>query len=174
MSVAIGLGFDVHPFEEEKPLVLGGIRLDGPGLSGHSDGDVITHAIADALLGAARLDDLGTLFPDTDERYRGASSIQLLEQVVSLVASANWRLANIDVAVAAERPRLSAHIAAMEATISEVLQPLLTPGHETPSSPDSTESGKLAVRIKPKRGEGLGAIGRGEGIAVWAIALLER
>lgn len=173
MTVAIGLGFDVHPFEEGKPLVLGGVRLDGPGLAGHSDGDVITHALADALLGAARMDDLGTLFPDSDERYRGASSIQLLEEVVSLIACAHWRLGNVDVAVAAERPRLAAHIAAMEITISRALEPLLT-ASEPPSSSAVDDKGHLAIRIKPKRAEGLGTIGRGEGIAVWAVALLER
>jgi 2-C-methyl-D-erythritol 2,4-cyclodiphosphate synthase len=158
----VGLGFDVHPFADSGTLVLGGVELDGPALMGHSDADAVTHAVADALLGAAGLPDLGTLFPEDDDRYRGASSIKLLRDVASRVAAAGWQLANVDVVVAAERPALADHVRAMSTNLSGALIALFPePGAQ-----------KL-VSVKPKRGEGLGAIGRGEGIAVWAVALLD-
>lgn len=160
----VGLGFDVHPFAEagRGTLVLGGVELDGPALVGHSDADAVAHAVADALLGAAGLPDLGTLFPPDDDRYRDASSIKLLRDVAGRVAAAGWRLANVDVVVAAERPSLAAYVGAMARNMSGALVALFPePGAQ-----------KL-VSIKPKRGEGLGAIGRGEGIAVWAVALLD-
>ena len=157
----VGLGFDVHPFGGEGPLVLGGVTFDGPGLAGHSDADVVAHAVADALLGAAGLADLGTLFPATDERYRGANSMALLRVVAGRVAESGWQLANVDVVVAAERPHLAAHLPAMAEGLGAALHPLV--GH----------SATPAVSVKPKRVEGLGAIGRAEGIAAWAVALLE-
>jgi 2-C-methyl-D-erythritol 2,4-cyclodiphosphate synthase len=160
----VGLGFDVHPFAdaEGRKLVLGGVELDGPALIGHSDADAVAHAVADALLGAAGLPDLGTLFPADDDRYRDASSIRLLRDVAGRVAAAGWRLANVDVVVAAERPSLAVHVRAMTRNLSGALVALFPePGAQ-----------KL-VSVKPKRGEGLGAIGRGEGIAVWAVALLD-
>lgn len=157
----VGLGFDVHPFGGDGPLVLGGVTFDAPGLAGHSDADVVVHAVADALLGAAALGDLGTLFPATDERYRGADSIALLREVAARVAASGWRLANVDVVVAAEQPRLAPHVAAMAECLAVALGPLAGPG------------GPPAVAVKPKRAEGLGAIGRAEGIAAWAVALLE-
>jgi 2-C-methyl-D-erythritol 2,4-cyclodiphosphate synthase len=152
----VGLGFDVHPFGGDGPLVLGGVVLPGPGLEGHSDADVVAHAVADALLGAAGLGDLGTLFPDSDERYRGARSLGLLTEVAGQVAAAGWRLVNVDVAVVAERPRLAPHLKEMAENLTSALA-----------------SCGGAVSVKPKRAEGLGALGRGEGIAVWAVALLE-
>jgi 2-C-methyl-D-erythritol 2,4-cyclodiphosphate synthase len=152
----VGLGFDVHPFGGEGPLVLGGVTLDGPGLEGHSDADVVAHAIADALLGAAGLPDLGTLFPSDDERYRGASSMVLLRGVAEAVAAEGWRVENVDVVVAAEQPRLASHLADMVATVEGALESLEP----------------VAVAVKPKRAEGLGAIGRAEGIAAWAVTLL--
>jgi 2-C-methyl-D-erythritol 2,4-cyclodiphosphate synthase len=159
----VGQGFDVHPFGDGGVLVLGGVELEGPALAGHSDADAVAHAIADALLGAAALPDLGSLFPDDDDRYRDASSIKLLRQVAAQVATRGWRLGNVDVVVVAERPPLAHHVRSMTENVYHALVPLFpepAPQH--------------VVSVKPKRGEGLGAIGRGEGIAVWAVALLER
>jgi 2-C-methyl-D-erythritol 2,4-cyclodiphosphate synthase len=154
VSGRVGLGFDVHPFGGDGPLVLGGVVLAGPGLAGHSDADVVAHAVADAILGAAGLGDLGTLFPDDDERYRGADSLRLLAEVAHRVAVAGWRVVNVDVAVVAEQPRLAPHLEEMVKNLTAVL-----------------DGG--AVSVKPKRAEGLGALGRAEGIAAWAVALLE-
>ena len=161
-ATRIGQGFDVHRFGDGGMLVLGGVELDGPGLVGHSDGDAVAHAVADALLGAAALPDLGSMFPATDERYRDASSIRLLREVAGRVSAAGWRLGNIDVVVAAERPSLAPHVRTMTDNLYRALVPLFPePGAQN------------LVSVKPKRGEGLGAIGRGEGVAVWAVALLE-
>lgn len=149
----VGLGFDVHAFGGDGPLVLGGVTIpDAPGLVGHSDADVVAHAVADALLGAATLPDLGTLFPESDERYRGASSVMLLRDVATRVDDAGWRVGNVDVVIAAEQPRLGPFVAEMATRL------------------ESTIDG--AVSVKPKRTEGVGAVGRGEGIAAWAVVLL--
>jgi 2-C-methyl-D-erythritol 2,4-cyclodiphosphate synthase len=160
----VGLGFDVHPFGDEPPLVLGGVRIqDAPRLAGHSDGDAVAHAVADALLGPAGFDDLGTLFPATDERYRDADSMGLLGEVARKLAQERWYLENVDVVIAAERPHLAAHVEAMAANLVAALAPAREPmGHG------------IGAAVRPKRGEGLGAIGRAEGIAVWAVALLSR
>lgn len=165
MRSRVGLGFDVHPFSDDaaRRLVLAGVHVDGPGLAGHSDADVIAHAVTDALLGAAGLPDLGTLFPASDERYRDASSMGLLDDVVRRVVKTGMWVGNVDVVVAAERPPLAAHLPAM----SENLAAALAPAREPMGEP-------LRVSVKPKRTEGLGTIGRGEGIAAWAVALLER
>jgi 2-C-methyl-D-erythritol 2,4-cyclodiphosphate synthase len=160
--IRVGLGFDVHPFGGERPLVLGGVEVPGPGLAGHSDADVVAHAVADALLGPVGLPDLGELFPASDEQYRGASSIGLLREVATRVAAADWWVVNVDVVVAAEQPRLSPHLAAMRANVIDALEPAREP----------LGSG-VHVAVKPKRGEGLGFVGRAEGIAAWAVALLE-
>ena len=153
MNVRVGLGFDVHAFGSDAPLVLGGVMIpDGPGLVGHSDADVVAHAVADALLGAAGLPDLGTLFPASDERHRDASSVALLRDVVGRVADAGWRASNVDVVVAAETPRLGPFVAEMSTVLTDAVGG--------------------AVSVKPKRTEGVGAVGRGEGIAAWAVALL--
>jgi 2-C-methyl-D-erythritol 2,4-cyclodiphosphate synthase len=156
------MGFDVHPFGDAPPLVLGGVTIDdSPRLAGHSDGDAVAHAIADALLGPSGLPDLGTLFPASDEQYRDARSIDLLADVAQRVRGTGWWIDNVDVVIAAETPRLAPHIEAMKANVSEVLKVAREPmGYG------------IAVTVKPKRGEGLGAIGRAEGIAVWAVALL--
>jgi 2-C-methyl-D-erythritol 2,4-cyclodiphosphate synthase len=154
MTVRVGLGYDVHPFADSRTLVLAGVELEGPGLDGHSDADVIAHAVADALLGPAGLPDLGALFPASDDRYRDASSLALLRDVVGRVGAEGWSVVNVDVVVAAEQPRLAGHLTRMGANLSEVL-------------------GGAFVSVKPKRGEGIGMIGRGEGIACWAVALLE-
>lgn len=155
----VGLGFDVHPFDASRPLVLAGVALPGPGLAGHSDADAVAHAVADALLGPAGLGDLGSLFPPSDPAWAGADSMALLAGVVDRVATAGWIVGNVDVVVAAETPRLAPHVDAMVARLREVL---------------STRGSEPFVSLGPKRGEGLGAIGRGEGIAVWAVALLVR
>ncbi len=161
-ATRIGQGFDVHPFGDGAALVLGGVELDGPGLIGHSDADAVAHAVADALLGAAALPDLGSTFPATDDRYRDASSIRLLRDVAGRVSAAGWRLGNVDVVVVAERPSLAPHVRSMTDNLYHALVPLFPePGAQN------------LVSVKPKRGEGLGAIGRGEGVAVWAVALLE-
>ena len=152
-NLRVGLGFDVHAFGGDGPLVLGGVTIaDGPALSGHSDADVVAHAVADSLLGAAGLPDLGTLFPASDDQYRDASSIVLLRDVVTRVSQAGWRVGNVDVVIAADRPQLGEHVAAMGACLGDAVD--------------------APVSVKPKRTEGVGAIGRGEGIAAWAVALL--
>ena len=154
MTHRVGLGYDVHPVGGDRPLVLGGVRLDGPGLVGHSDADVVAHAVADALLGAAGLPDLGTLFPATDERYRDADSVELLRDVVARVTGVGWEVGNVDVVVAAERPRLAPHLHSMATRLSNAV---------------GTDVG-----VKAKGGEGVGAVGRGEAVAAWAVALLQR
>ncbi len=153
----VGLGFDVHPFSDDpdRPLVLGGVAVPGSrGLVGHSDADVVAHAVADALLGAAGLGDIGTHFPDTESRWRGADSLTLLAHVVGLVRGEGWSVANVDTTVVLERPRLAPHKAAMEQRLAGVVG--------------------AAVSVKAKRAEGLGALGRGEGVACFAAALVVR
>jgi 2-C-methyl-D-erythritol 2,4-cyclodiphosphate synthase len=151
----VGMGFDVHPAGDDpgRPLVLGGVRFDGPGLVGHSDADVIAHACADALLGAAGLGDIGSHFPDTDERFAGADSIELLRAVGRDVRAAGWIVGNVDCAVVCDEPRIGPHRMRMQERLSEAA-----------GGP---------VTVKGKRPEGLGAIGRAEGIACWAVALVE-
>ncbi|MDQ1521125.1 MAG: 2-C-methyl-D-erythritol 2,4-cyclodiphosphate synthase [Actinomycetota bacterium] len=164
MRFRVGLGYDVHPFGDIGPLVLGGVHIDGtPRLDGHSDGDAIAHAVSDAVLGAAGLPDLGTLYPATDEQWRDADSLAMLGEVAARVAKDRWWVGNVDVVVAAEAPKLAPHIEQMVANVSTALTPAREPMGE-----------QIAVSIKAKRGEGLGAIGRTEGIAVWAIVLLGR
>jgi 2-C-methyl-D-erythritol 2,4-cyclodiphosphate synthase len=160
--IRVGLGFDVHPFAADRPLVLGGVEIPGPGLAGHSDADAVSHAVADALLGPVGLPDLGTQFPASDEQYRDASSIELLRQVAAQVAGERWWVVNVDVVVAAEAPQLAPHLAAMQTNLEHALEVA-----RRPMGPG------IAVSLKPKRGEGLGYVGRAEGIAVWAVALLE-
>lgn len=162
MKHRVGLGFDVHPFGADPPLILGGVTIaDSPRLAGHSDGDAVAHAVADAILGPVGLSDLGTLFPASDERYRGADSMELLAEVARRVAQGGWSVENVDVTIAAETPRLAPHVAAMAANLVAALAPLREPAGDG-----------IAASVRPKRGEGLGAIGRSEGIAVWAVALL--
>ena len=161
MTIRVGLGYDVHPFvadgdAEHRTLVLAGVHLEGRALLGHSDADAVAHAVADALLGPAGLPDLGTLFPASDEQYRGASSLELLRQVCARVTESGWQVANVDIVITAEEPGLAPHLDAMARNLVAILGP------------------ETFVSIKPKRGEGIGAIGRAEGIAVWAVALLER
>jgi 2-C-methyl-D-erythritol 2,4-cyclodiphosphate synthase len=152
----VGVGFDVHPFSDDprRPLVLGGVVLPAPrGLAGHSDADVVAHAVADALLGAAALGDLGSFFPDSDPAWAGADSCDLLAHVVRRVVDAGWSVANVDCSVVLDAPRLAPYRQAMEARLSDVVG--------------------APVTVKPKRAEGLGALGRSEGVACIAVALLE-
>lgn len=162
MRSRVGMGFDVHPFGDAPPLVLGGVTIEGaPRLAGHSDGDAVAHAVADAVLGPPGLPDLGTLFPASDEQYKGARSIELLADVAQRVRATGWWIDNVDVVIAAETPRLAEHIEQMAANLVDALKVAREPmGYG------------IGVAIKPKRGEGLGAIGRAEGIAVWAVALV--
>jgi 2-C-methyl-D-erythritol 2,4-cyclodiphosphate synthase len=163
-ELRVGLGFDVHPFGGDGPLVLGGVTIPhAQGLAGHSDADVIAHAITDALLGAAGEGDIGTRFPATDERLRGASSIGMLREVAEDLASAGYRVANVDVVVAAEVPPLAPHVEDMRTILGDALRALAAGSAAAPT-----------VAVKPKRTEGLGAVGRGEGVAAWAVALLTR
>ena len=153
----VGLGFDVHPLVEGRRLVLGGVEIPSArGLGGHSDADVLTHAVADALLGALSLGDLGQLFPDSDPRYQGISSLRLLSEVVARVRSHGGRLVNVDATVVAEAPRLADWLAAMRAHLAETLDLAVD-----------------RVSVKAKRAEQLGALGRHEGIAAMAVALLD-
>ncbi len=153
----IGQGFDVHPFAAGRPLVLGGVRFEGEtGLAGHSDGDALTHAVIDALLGAAALGDIGGHFPSSDAGLRGANSIDLLRQVRERVATAGYRIVNIDATVVGERPRMAPRAAEMRRLLAAALG--LDPG---------------SVSVKATTTDRLGAIGRGEGIAALAVALLE-
>jgi 2-C-methyl-D-erythritol 2,4-cyclodiphosphate synthase len=160
--IRVGLGFDVHPFGGDGPLVLGGVEVDGPGLRGHSDADVVVHAVADSLLGPVGLADLGALFPASDEQYRGIASMDLLREVAARVHGERWWVVNVDVVVAAEQPRLGPHLAAMQANLATALEAV-----RRPMGPG------VHVSVTPKRGEGLGFVGRTEGIAAWAVALLE-
>jgi 2-C-methyl-D-erythritol 2,4-cyclodiphosphate synthase len=160
--IRVGLGFDVHPFGGDGPLVLGGVTIEGAGLAGHSDADVVAHAVADSLLGPVGLPDLGTLFPASDDQYRGVSSMELLRDVAQRVHGERWWVVNVDVVVAAEQPRLAAHLAAMQENLTAALEAV-----RRPMGPG------VHVSVTPKRGEGLGFVGRTEGIAAWAVALLE-
>ena len=164
MTTRIGLGFDVHPFAADRPLVLGGVVIpDSPGLAGHSDADAVAHAVADALLGAAGLPDLGTLYPASEAVNRDASSVGFLVEIASRLRSDGWSVGNVNVVIAAETPRLAPHVAAIAAGVAAALDPVR-----------AAADAAVPVSVTPKRGEGLGAIGRAEGIAVWAVALLER
>jgi 2-C-methyl-D-erythritol 2,4-cyclodiphosphate synthase len=153
----VGFGFDVHPFAAGRPLVLGGVEVPAErGLGGHSDADVLTHAVADALLGALALGDLGRHFPDSDPRYRGAASLPLLAEVLARVRAHGGRVVNIDATIVAESPRLGEWLDAMQKRLAATLT--LEPGR---------------VSVKAKHAEGVGALGRHEGIAAMAVALVE-
>ena len=159
----VGIGYDVHPFGADGSLIIGGVTVpEAPSLVGHSDADAVAHAVADSLLGPAGLPDLGELFPASDAAYAGASSIGLLAEVAGRVTAQGWWVGNVDIVIAAERPRLGPHVATMAANLSAALDPARQPGGPA-----------VYVTVKPKRGETLGFVGRGEGIAVWAVALLE-
>jgi 2-C-methyl-D-erythritol 2,4-cyclodiphosphate synthase len=154
----VGVGYDSHRFDESRPLVLAGVTIPGhAGLAGHSDADLVAHAVTDALLGAAGLGDIGTHFPPADEHWRDADSMELLRLALHEVEAANYRVVNVDVTVICETPKLAPHIEAMRGRLGERLG--IAPGH---------------VSIKGKTNEGLGWIGRGEGAAAIAVALIDR
>lgn len=158
MSFRIGQGYDIHRLVPGRKLILGGEEIPfALGLEGHSDADVLLHALGDALLGAASLGDLGRHFPPSDERWRGASSLDLLARIVALVREAGFRVVNGDLTLLAEAPKIAPYRERMRARIAEVL------------GVDAE-----AVGIKATTNEGLGAIGRGEGMAAMAVVLLER
>ena len=153
----VGQSFDVHAFSDDpdRSLVLGGVRFDdAPGLAGHSDADVVAHACTDALLGAAGLGDIGQMFPDTDPELAGADSVDLLRRAADAVRAAGWRPGNIDCSVVLDRPKLAPVKAEMEANLS------IAAG--------------APVTVTGRRSEGLGALGRGEGVVAWAVALVAR
>ena len=155
--IRAGLGFDSHAFDAARPLVLGGVQIAGaPGLAGHSDADVVSHAIADALLGAARLGDLGTLFPN-DERWRGASSLDILMHTAQAVSDAGWSIVNVDATIVTETPKLAPHREKMIDLVAAAL------GLATST-----------VWLKATSTDGLGFTGRGEGIAAMAVVLVQR
>lgn len=154
----IGTGFDAHALEEGVPLVLGGVRIDhSHGLAGHSDGDVLAHALTDAVLGAAGLEDIGALFSSEDPALAGAESVELLAQAWERVRSRGWRLANADVILIGEKPRLAPHREEMRQRLAKAL---------------GTDPELVAVRATTT--DGLGFAGRGEGLAAQAVALLVR
>ena len=156
MTDRVGIGYDVHRLAAGRPLILGGVQIAHElGLEGHSDADVLTHAVIDALLGAGALGDIGEHFPDTDAAYAGADSIGLLEATVALLAENGMRPVNVDATVVVERPKLAPHRPAIRARLAEALK-----------------LDQAAVSVKATRGEGMGFVGREEGVAALAVALV--
>jgi 2-C-methyl-D-erythritol 2,4-cyclodiphosphate synthase len=156
VTTRVGIGFDAHALVEGVPLVLGGVTIEHPeGLAGHSDGDVLAHALIDALLGAAGLGDIGSLFPSGDQRFRGANSLDLLKQAHRSVAEQGWRLVNADCVLIGEEPRIAEHRDEMRRRLSEAV-------------------GGGEVNVRATTTDGLGFTGRREGLAAHAVALLER
>ena len=160
MNIRVGNGYDIHRLVPGRPLILGGQTLehpDGLGLDGHSDADVLVHALMDALLGALSLGDIGKYFPPTDPKWKGANSLELLEQVMGLVRERGWSVVNVDSVVVAERPKLKPHIDAMREAIAERMG----------VDPEQ-------VGVKATTNEKLGPEGREEGISCQAVALLQK
>jgi 2-C-methyl-D-erythritol 2,4-cyclodiphosphate synthase len=156
-QVRVGQGFDIHRFSDDpaRPLVLGGVVFEGArGLHGHSDADAVAHAATDALLGAAGLGDIGEHFPDTDPQWKGADSLVLLRHAATLVRENGWSIGNIDCSVVCEAPKLAPHRAEMQRRLSQAVG--------------------APVTVKGRRAEGLGALGRQEGIACWANAIITK
>src|SRR5213075_842451 len=155
--IRIGQGIDVHPFDDSRPLILGGVRIsDNGGLAGHSDADAVLHALTDALLGAAGAGDIGQHFPSTDERWRNAESSRFVAEARRIVAEMDGEIANVDITIIAEKPKLAPHRDAMQAKIASLLD--LPSGH---------------VNVKATTTDHLGFIGRGEGICAMAIVAIE-
>lgn len=158
MKIRVGFGFDVHQLKKGRPCILGGIEITHPvGPDGHSDADVLIHAICDALLGAANLRDIGFHFPDTSEEFKSADSKVLLKEVVRLIRSNGYSIGNIDSTLVLEQPKINPHISKMQSVLSEVLE----------ISVDD-------ISIKATTNEKLGFIGREEGVAAYAIALIQK
>lgn len=157
-KIRIGQGCDIHALVPGRRMIIGGVDIPhNAGLLGHSDADVLLHAITDALLGAAALGDIGRHFPDSDERYRGADSRVLLRATVALLAQAGWRVGNVDATIQAQQPKMAPHIPQMVANIAADLQ-----------------VDRDCVNVKAKTAERLGFVGRGEGVSAEAVALIER
>lgn len=155
--IRVGIGYDVHPLVRGRPLILGGVRVPyDQGLDGHSDSDVLTHAIVDALLGAANLGDIGTHFPPNDQRFENADSLMFLAKTQRLLEESRWRISNVDATIVAQAPKLASYIKAMCRRLSQAM------GIEIDQ-----------VNIKGKSTNGLGFEGRGEGIAAHAVVLIE-
>lgn len=155
--IRIGQGIDIHPFDESRPLILGGVRIaEKGGLAGHSDADVVLHALTDALLGATGSGDIGQHFPSEDERWRGAESSRFVREAKRIVDEMNAEISNVDITIIAEKPKIAPHRAAMEAVIAKMLD--LPRGH---------------VNVKATTTDHLGFIGRSEGICAMAIVALE-
>jgi len=153
--VRVGLGIDTHRFADGRPLILGGVEIPHErGLAGHSDADVLAHAITDAILGAADMGDIGQHFPDTDARFKDADSVALLREVVALVRAEGWKVAHVDATVMMERPKLAPHREAITARLSEAVGG--------------------SVHVKATTGERMGFVGREEGVAAMAVATLVR
>ena len=153
----VGIGYDIHQLVEDRPLVLGGLTIPfEKGLAGHSDADVLTHAVCDALLGAAALGDIGQLFPDSDEAYRGIYSIELLKRTVQLVRTAGYSIQNIDCTVFAQAPKIAPHRQEIRTILARTI-----------------EIDTDRINIKATTTEGLGNIGRGDGMAAMCVALIE-
>ena len=154
MRQRFGIGYDSHTFGAKRPLKLGGVEIEhSSGLTGHSDGDAVAHAVIDALLGAAAMGDIGRLFPDTDERWKGADSIKLLAEVKRRLVAASYSLVNVDVTVITEAPRLAPHIEEMRNNLASVLALPVN-----------------AVSVKAKTNEKMDAVGEGKGLQVFAVA----
>ena len=157
MAIRIGQGYDIHRLVEDRPLILGGVNIPAEkGLLGHSDADVLLHALTDALFGAAALGDIGRHFPDTDPQYKGADSRVLLRECVKRVNAAGWGIVNVDASIIAQAPKLAPHMESIRASVAETLG-----------------GGLGCVNIKAKTNEGMDAVGRKEAIEVHAVALLE-
>ena len=156
MNIRIGNGYDIHQLAEGRPLILGGVNIPhSVGLLGHSDADVLTHSIMDALLGALGMGDIGHYFPPNDPKWKGADSIMLLEQVLKIVHSQGWKIGNIDSTIVAERPKLKPHLKSMRSVLAETL---------------AIEIDQIS--IKATTNEKLGPVGREEGICAYAVVLL--
>ena len=154
----VGLGIDFHRFASGRPLILGGVRIPSDnGLLGHSDADVLLHAICDALLGAAALGDIGVYFPDTDPRFKGADSTELLRAVVEMIEAQGWQVENVDTVVIAEAPKLAPHVPAMRERIAQGLKVSVD-----------------RVAVKATTRERMGSLGRSEGMAAQCVALSRR
>lgn len=152
----VGIGYDVHRLAEGRELILGGVKIDHDlGLLGHSDADVLVHAVMDALLGAACLGDIGKHFPDTDDRYRGISSIKLLEHVAELLEQNGYKVGNVDAIIVAQKPRMAPHIETMRENMARAL---------------CVDAGRVSIKATTE--EGLGFTGSGEGIASQAVCML--
>jgi len=158
MKIKVGFGFDVHQLKKGHPFVLGGVNLEHPsGAFGHSDADVLMHAICDALLGAANLRDIGFHFSNTDERWRGISSLLLLKEVMKLLEERNWGIGNIDAMICLEAPKINPHIPAMKTHIAE-----------------AASISEEDISIKATTNEQMGFIGREEGVVAYAVCLIEK